>query len=171
MTETVLPVLDALGLARDGQWTADAETVLWRGVPAAWGLRFETDQRFLAAVEAAVATVPGVVRDKIERLLCISAADVETSVTKSKRAHEELRIRFGRPSAALPFTEEQVRRGLPRQRENDLDWVFFRHWRLGRGWLDEAAKARALEIFHDQLAIAMRKAVIARLYPDGFVWE
>ncbi|NJS40549.1 MAG: hypothetical protein HC783_17860 [Rhodobacteraceae bacterium] len=56
-------------------------------------------------------------------------------------------------------------------RGNALDWIFFRHWRLGRGWLDETDAGRALHIFHDRLAITMRRAVVARLYPDGFVCD
>lgn len=167
----VIPVLEALGLARDGRWTAEAETVLWRGMPAAWDLRFETDLRFLAAVEASVATMPGAVREEIDRLMRIGAADVAASMAESERAHEDLAIRFARPSPTPPSTTEQARRSLLGRRAHDLDRVFFRHWRLGRGWLEEAQSRRRLEIFHDGLAIAMRKAVVARLYPDGFVWE
>lgn len=101
----------------------------------------------------------------------ISAADVAACVAESERAHEELAIRFGRPSPTAPYTTEQARRSLLFRRENDLDWVFFRHWRLGRGWLDEDQSRRRLDIFHDGVAVAMRKAVVARLYPDGFIWE
>lgn len=169
--EVVIPALEVLGLLRDGHWTAEAETVLWRGMPAAWGLRFETDQRFLTAVEAAVAQVPEEVREDLDRLMRISGADVAACVAKSERAHEDLAIRFGRPSPTAPYTTEQARRSVLFRRENDLDWVFFRQWRLGRGWLDAAGQARRLDIFHDGLAIAMRKAVVARIYPDGFVWE
>lgn len=169
--ETVLPVLEALGLLRDGRWTAEAETVLWRGMPAVWGLRFETDLRFLGAVEAAVTSMPGPVRAEIDQLMRISATDVAACVAQSESAHEELAVRLGRPSPTPPYTTEQARRSLLFRRENDLDWVFFRQWRLGRGWLDAAGQARRLEIFHDGLAITMRKAVVARLYPDGFVWE
>jgi hypothetical protein len=169
--EMVIPALGMLGLLWDGRWTAEAECVLWRGMPAAWGLRFETDQRFLAAADAAVASMPGPVRDEIDRLTRISAADVAACVAQSARAHEELAMRLGRPSPTAPYTTEQARRSVLFRRENDLDWVFFRQWRLGRGWLDAAGRARTLEIFHDGLAIAMRKAVVARLYPDGFVWE
>ncbi|HEY6917801.1 MAG TPA: hypothetical protein VI412_00970, partial [Tabrizicola sp.] len=101
----------------------------------------------------------------------ISAADVAACVAQSERAHEDLAIRLGRPSPTPPYTTEQARRSLVFRRENDLDWVFFRQWRLGRGWLEEDQSRRWLDIFHDGLAIAMRKAVVARLYPDGFVWE
>ena len=169
--EMVIPALEVVGLVRDGRWTAEAETVLWRGMPVAWGLRFEIDMRFMAAIESALATVPAAVRDEIDRLMRISVAAVAACMAQSERAHEELAIRFGRPSPTGSYTTEQARRSLLFRRENDLDWVFFRHWRLGRGWLDEDQSRRRLEIFHDGLAIAMRKAVVARLYPDGFVWE
>jgi hypothetical protein len=169
--EMVIPALEVLGLLRDGRWTAEAEIVLWRGMPAAWGLRFESDQRFLAAVEAAVTSMPGRKREEIDRLMRISAVDVAACVAQSERAHEELTIRFGRPSPTAPYTTEQARRSLMFQRENDLDWVFFRQWRLARGWLDEDQSRRRLDIFHDGLAITLRKAVLARLYPVGFVWE
>jgi hypothetical protein len=170
--ETVLPVLEALGLLWDGRWTADAECILWRGMPAAWGLRFETDQRFLVAVESAVATMPGALGEEIDRLMRISAAEVAEGVARSVAAAEEARVRWGHEARIPPpQTEEQVRLGFPMRRANAVDWVFFRQWRLGRGWLDAAGQARKLDIFHDGLAIAMRKAVVARLYPDGFVWE
>lgn len=171
VAKVVILVLQALGLLWDGRWTEDAETVLWRGMPAAWGLQFETDQRFLAAVEAAVATMPGSLREEIDRLMRISAADVAACVAQSERAHEELAIRFGRPSPTSPYTTEQARRSVLFRRESDLDWVFFRQWRLGRGWPDNAEAMRRLEIFHDGLAITMRRAVVARLYPGGFVWD
>ena len=171
VADMVLPALNALGLIRDGRWTEMAETVLWRGMPGAWELGFETDARFLAAVEEAVATMPGVVRQEIARLMRISAADVAAGVAQSERARADLAIRLGRPSPTTPYTAEQAWRSLMFQREGDLDWVFFRQWRLGHGWLDEDQSRRRLEIFHDRLAIAMRKAVVARLYPGGFVWE
>lgn len=169
--EVVIPALEVMGLLRDGRWTPEAETVLWRGMPATWSLRFDTDLRLLAAVEAAVTTVPKPVREEIDRMMRISAADVAAVVAQSERAHEDLAIRFGRPSRTPPYTTEQARRSLLFRRENDLDWVIFRKWRLGRGWLDAAGQARTLEIFHDGLAITMRKQVVARLYPGGFTWE
>ncbi|MFM7446461.1 MAG: hypothetical protein ACKO2N_21645, partial [Tabrizicola sp.] len=146
--------------------------VLWRGMPTVWGLRFDGDPRFLEAADAAVATMPMAVRGEIDRLMRISAADVAEGVAQIVAAAEEARVRWG-PKARIPppLTEEQVRVGLPMRRANAVDWVFFRQWRLGREWLDAAGQARTLDIFHDGLAIAVRKAVVARLYPDGFVWK
>jgi hypothetical protein len=49
---------------------------------------------------------------------------------------------------------------------NNLDWLFFRRWRLADGWLVPKEAGKALQIFHDPLAIAMRCAVTKRLYPN-----
>ena len=170
--EVVIPALEVLGLLRDGRWTAEAECVFWRGMPAVWGLRFDGDPRFLAAVDAAVASMPMAVQEEIDGLMRISAAEVAEGVARSVAAAEEARVRWGHEARIPPpQTEEQVRLGFPMRRANAVDWVFFRQWRLGRGWLDAAGQARKLDIFHDGLAIAMRKAVVARLYPAGFVWD
>jgi hypothetical protein len=171
-TPEVVSVLEALGLAKDGQWAQAAETVHWRGLPLEWALGFEADPRLQAAVEDTVNRLPPARRAEIDRLMRVTDADVAEGVARSVAAVEEARLRWG-PQAQIgaPSTPEQMRAGLPRLRENALDWIFFRNWRLGRGWLHEATAPRALEIFHDRLAIAMRRAVVARLYPGGFVWE
>lgn len=169
--DMVLPMLEALELVAQGRWTEAAECVLWRGSGRVWDISFEDDPRFLAAVEAAVRTVPDAVRLEIDAAMRISEADIAASVERSLQAREEMQLRFGRPSLFPAQTAEHVRKWLPRERENRLDWIFFRRWRLGRGWLEETQAGRALEIFHDRLAIAMRRTVIARLYPGGFVWE
>lgn len=168
----VRQVLEALGLVQDARWTAAAEVVHWRGSGGAWGLGFEADARFLVAVEKAVTTLPAERRSEMDGLMWVTEAQVAEGVARSVAAAGEARIRWG-PQARIgaPATPEQVRAGLPMTRENDLNWIFFRHWRLGRGWLDEDQARRALEIFHDRVAIAMRRAVVARLYPGGFVWE
>lgn len=167
----VVTALEALGLVADGRWTAAAEPVLWRGMPGAWGLTFQEDARVLAAVEAALATLPGAMRDQIDALMRITEEAVSASLARNLAAREEQRLRLGREPTYPVFTAEMARRGLAFRREGDLDWLFFCHWRLGRGWLDEATAARALEVFHDRLAITVRRAVIGRLYPGGFVWD
>lgn len=62
--------------------------------------------------------------------------------------------------------EEAARRGVAFCRAFELDWLFFRRWRLPDGWLEPDPPERALEIFHDPLAIAMRKGVVGRLWPE-----
>ena len=171
-TQDALWVLEALGLAKDGHWTPAAETVHWRGLPLEWALGFEADARFQEAVEDTVNRLPPARRAEIDQLMRVTDADVAEGVARSVAAAEEARIRWGPQAKIGPSaTPEQMRAGIPRLRENALDRIFFRNWRLGRGWLDEAQAGRALEIFHDRLAIAMRRAVVARLYPGGFVWE
>ncbi|MDR9807947.1 hypothetical protein RJJ11_27025, partial [Rhizobium hidalgonense] len=64
-----------------------------------------------------------------------------------------------------PKTPEQVRETVRWIRRHDIDELFYKFWRLGDGWLSADEAARALEIFDDSLAIAMRKAVVVRLYP------
>jgi hypothetical protein len=170
-SEPVIQVLEALGLAAGGRWTAAAEVVHWRGSGQEWGLSFEADPRFEAAVASAMATTPGPVRREIDGLMRITAADIAEGVAQSRAAVEELRATYGPKGTGAPKGEAQVKRSLAFRRENDLDWVFFWRWRLGRGWLDQALEARALDIFHDRLAIALRQAVVARLHPEGFVWD
>ena len=164
----VVPALEALGLVAGGRWTVAAEVVLWRGSGGAWGLSFEEDARFLAAVESAVRTMPDAFRMEIDGLMRVRVEELATPPAQ----YDAPPPPSGKDQfVAAPPTLAQKQRLVAMRRERDLDWIFFRHWRLGRGWLDEASAGRALEIFHDRLAIAMRKAVIGRLYPGGFVWE
>jgi hypothetical protein len=163
----VLSVLGALGLVDRGAWTAAAETVLWRDQPKAWNLDVPSDLRFVEAVERALATMPDGVGAEMDRLVTITEEDVAAAVARSAAAHEEARARYG-PKARIggsPFTAERARRSLEFRRRNDLDWVFFRRWRLADGWLSPREADRALEVFHDRLAIAMRRAVMARRHP------
>lgn len=140
-----LRTLQSLGLVAAERWTDAAETILWRNWPNAWAIRFLDDPRFLAAVNVAVVTMPRDIRDEILGL--VNVADVE--VLAAAR-------RTGRSLPAMRAALVQVRR-------HSLDWVFFRSWRLGDGWLTEPCRARPLDIFHDDLAIALRAAVVERI--------
>jgi hypothetical protein len=64
-------------------------------------------------------------------------------------------------------TPEATRRSLAFQRRDKLDWIFFRRWRISDGWLTTEQAKLALEIFHDPLAIQMRRAVVEHLYPEN----
>ena len=79
--------------------------------------------------------------------------------------YEEQRVIFG-PNARIgsPHTVDQARKGLEFASRNKLNWLFYCRWRLSDGWRADAVST--LKIFHDSLAIAMRRAVIGRLYPD-----
>jgi hypothetical protein len=68
-----------------------------------------------------------------------------------------------------PLTTEKARLSLVIASEGTLDMPFFRRWRLDDGWLSPQAAERALEIFHDPLASALRRAVVERLYPETLI--
>ncbi|MEM9147862.1 MAG: hypothetical protein AAGC57_16890 [Pseudomonadota bacterium] len=164
--EDVLVLLQALGLVADGRWTAPSETVLWRTQPQAWGLDVVSEMRFVEATEQAVRTAPKDIWAQMSALVTISQADIAETIAQRRKALEETRVKHG-PMARLskPLDRDGALRGLVFQRQNQLDWRFFRGWRLAGGWLSSAEAARALPIFHDQLAIAMRRAVVPRLFP------
>ncbi|GAB5470719.1 MAG: hypothetical protein Kilf2KO_37490 [Rhodospirillales bacterium] len=92
-----------------------------------------------------------------------------TAAEQARRAaaYEEARAKHV-PKAHLggPVTSDKMRASLPFQRRGDLDWLFYRHWRLADGWLKPEDAKRALKIFNDPLAAMTRRAVIARLYTD-----
>ncbi|WP_458393402.1 hypothetical protein [Rhizobium brockwellii] len=166
-TPEALSVLRALGLLTEGRWTEIAETVFWRDWPEEWDMDFHSDPRFSDAVEQALATIPADIRVEMDKLVTITDTDVTAAVKRSASAVEESRAKYG-PNASIgqPDTPEQARRGLEFLRRAELDWLFFRHWRLADGWLAPKEASKALEIFHDDLAIAVRRAVAKRLYPN-----
>jgi hypothetical protein len=164
-----LAVLQALGLIAGGRWTDDAENVLWRVQPKAWDMDVTSDRRFIAAVQKAVDTLPEDIQSKIDRLLVISDEDVESARALEAAAIEkENNSVKDAPNALLgrPSTSAETRRSLIILRSGDLDWLFFQRWRLPDGWLSTDQAEHALEVFHDPLAIQMRRAVIERLHPD-----
>jgi hypothetical protein len=162
-----LAVLHALRLVDNSQWSEHAETVLWREQPRAWDLDVLTDPRFEAAVERAFGTIPDDVREEISKLVVISSNDIDVSIAQHRAAIEEMRRQYG-PKARIGRlrTPEETRRSLAFQRRGELDWVFFRRWRLHEGWLTIKQADLALEIFHDPLAMQMRRVIIGRLHPD-----
>lgn len=163
---TVLSVLECLGLVRDHRWTVAAETVFWREQPTEWGMNITSDPRFQTALERAITAMPGDIRADLDRLVTITDADVAEGRAK-RRAHQQLHTEHG-PSRviSLPLTSQSVREGLTFLRRHELDWLFYRNWRLHDGWLGPDERSQAMAIFHDPLAIMMRQAVIAKLYPE-----
>ncbi|MER8894937.1 hypothetical protein [Mesorhizobium sp. M0676] len=164
----VQSVLLALGLTSDAGWTKAAETIFWRaGHPPGWAVDFQADRRFSAAAERACADIPDDVREELDRLSTVTDKDIDTTLAKNAARYQELRSQYG-PNAKIHVftTNEQARRSLESGRRHDLDWLFFRRWRLGDGWLSADQAKRALEIFHDPLAMAMRRTVMGQLYPD-----
>ncbi|MEP1442644.1 MAG: hypothetical protein ABJK39_06500 [Hyphomicrobiales bacterium] len=166
--DELLSVLSALGLIEKDQWAARAETVLWRISPKEWTLDFETNPRFQNAINHAVEQMPDRIRDEIENMINITDEDVDAATVRMENEIKVLREKYG-PQLRAPnsIDAKKVRRSLEFQRSNNLDWIFYRNWRLDTGWLSEAEAARALDIFHDPLAQAMKREVIALLYPNA----
>ncbi|MBT0778455.1 MULTISPECIES: hypothetical protein [Paracoccus] len=163
----VLLVLRALGLVGSGQWTAAAEPVLWREDPQEWRLDIAADPRFRLALDRAIDEMPADIRRELDRLVTISEADVTEGLIRREAHQEGLRAELGADLViCLPLTRESVKQVLVFVRNRELDWLFFSNWRLPDGWLSPPARRRAMEIFHDSLAIRMRRAVVTRLYPD-----
>lgn len=163
----VLSVVQALGLLVEDHWSKAAETVLWRVQPSEWRMDVKSDPRFTHAVEQALDTMPSDIGVKMDELVTITDADVTTSMTQRTLWEEEQRAKFGpKVSVGPPIRPEQARRSLEFKCGNDLDWLFFRRWRLADGWLAPREASKALGIFHDPLAIAMRRSVTKRRYPD-----
>lgn len=151
-----------------GGWQPEAETVLWRCQPRTWRLQVTGDVRFAAAVQRAVATVPGDIAGQMARLVVIGDADVAGAVGQSAAACAAARAKYGpRARIGAALTPDAARRSLMFRRQHDLDWLFFRHWRLAEGWLTANDPEARLEIFHDPLAIQMRQAVVGRLHPES----
>ncbi|WP_373051164.1 hypothetical protein [Thalassovita aquimarina] len=163
----VISAMNALGLVAVARWTDEAETVLWRIQPRAWGMDIASDPRFAEAVKNTVYTVPSNIQTQFDQLVTITEDDVASSMASHEAALKEPREKCApNARAVMPKTAAEIRRSLAFQRRNTLDWMFFRHWRLSDNWLSDDQAGRALPIFHDPLAIQMRQAVIARLYPE-----
>jgi len=162
----LLQTLVSLNLVANGQWTDVAETVLWRDEPKEWQMNITADPRFVEAVTYAFKTMPEGIRVEIVRLVSITEADLAEKKTQLLTGVENMRAEYG-PQANIhtDVTPEGLRRSLEFSRRHDLDWLFFRRWRLPDGWLTSEGAKKTLNIFHDPLAIAMRRAVIARLFP------
>lgn len=163
--EEILSVLRPLGLVAENHWTDDAELVLWRKQPRAWGLNVAADRRFAEAVEVACTIMPADIRQEVDGLKIINDAEVDELISRLISQVEDMHARFGLPlSPAL--TPEEARKSLESGRPDHLNSLFFRRWRISDGWLTASGAKRALEIFHDPLAMMMRRAVVSRLYPD-----
>lgn len=163
----VLPVLRALGLVDAGRWTAAAEPVFWREEPPEWRLDIAADPRFRQALGRAINEMPAHIRRRLDRMVTITEADVTEELIRREAHQEGLRAEYGASRViGVPLTRESVKQGLVFIRIHDLDWLFFSNWRWPDGWLPPSERKRTMEIFHDSLAIRMRRAVVRRLYPD-----
>lgn len=162
-----LPVLRALGLVKSGRWTAAAEPVLWREEPQGWNLDITADLRFQHAMHLAITEMPADIRHEFERLVTITEVDVTEGLIRREIHQRGLRSEHGANRViCLPLTRHSVMKGLVFVRIRELDGLFFTNWRLPGGWLRQSERERALEIFHDKLAIRMRRAIVSKLYPS-----
>ncbi|MGB3689297.1 MAG: hypothetical protein WBA02_08355 [Jannaschia helgolandensis] len=161
-----LQMLERLGLISDGSWTKEAEFILWRTSPKNWTLEFLSDERFLEAVQKAVATIPDHIAAEILELIVINDNHIDELIIWHEEKIAEGRDKYG-PKARLGEvpSRKYAQRSLEFSRRNALDWLFFRHWRIDDGWLSEKGAESAIEVFHDRLAISMRKSVLKQLHP------
>jgi hypothetical protein len=159
-----LPLLKVLGLVADGAWTEQAEMVLWRRQPRAWDLNIIEDTRFGDGLAHCLETMPQDVVEAMSNLANITAEDVAVAVARQEAANADLiaqyplQARFDRT-----VTCDQEFRGLVFIAENQMNDLFFNGWRLEDGWLTDTEKRRALPLFHDPLAIQMRRAAFTEM--------
>lgn len=165
--DDVTQVLLALGLIKDGAWTKSAELVLWRCGAKAGGATFATDPRFTAAIETCISAMPGDIRSDLSRFASITETEIAAERDRYQAQLADWGARYPRNPAQPPPTDEGLRRSIAFRRGHDANWLFFRHWRLADGWLSPPEAARALEVFHDPLAITMRRVVVERLFPGS----
>lgn len=166
--DKTLNALSTLGLIETNTWAKRAELIFWRVQPKAWNMNISEDPRFVDALAKACETMPADIRDEMSNLTVITDEDIEASVAQSEAASLKMRARFGlKAKLGTSWTEEQARRSLASSRSNRIDWFFFRRWRILDGWLTSEQAANALDIFHDPLAMEMRRHVIQKLYPNA----
>lgn len=159
----VTSILRLLGMLDGFEWTDAAETVLWRDCPPEWRIDFTSDPRFINAVEDACQYMPAHIREEVDRFSVITGEDIAVHSSGGSYQNED------GTEAVLsmpPKTPDQVRQTILWIRRFDFDELFYKFWRIDDGWLSPDEARRALEIFNDPLAIAVRKHVAARLYPD-----
>jgi hypothetical protein len=162
----LLPVLQSLGLVKNGCWTEAAETVLWREQPAEWELKVTADPRFVTAVNLAATAIPKDIRSELNRLATITDADVARVMARKQHRQDRLEAEALQERSFIdPPTPESVRDRFIFVRRHDLDDLFFDSWRLQDGWLPPDERSRALSVFHDPLAVQTRRAVVRCLYP------
>lgn len=162
----VIYALERLNLVSGGHWTEVAEFVLWRTQPKNWALDFTNDPRFISSVERTAETMPDDIILEIENLLSVTNEQIANHIEWHRVEIEKMRTKYG-PKAHLqtPPTADQAKRSIEFSRKNEMDWLFFRRWRMEEGWLSRKQAKAALKIFHDRLAISMRKSVIKKLHP------
>ena len=164
----VLSILRLLGLVNEGSWTEQSEIILWRVQPKEWEMDIASDRRISNAIKTTVNTIPEDIRYELERLVKITQSDVQKQIALSIKNQEDHQKKFG-PKARTSkiLTTERAMKSIAYIRQGNIDWLFYRRWRLIEGWLSDGEAKHALDIFHDPLAIAMRRNVLELLYPNS----
>ncbi|WP_280171557.1 hypothetical protein [Agrobacterium pusense] len=162
----MITLLEGFGLVKDRFWTQHADAILWRYGVSEWGIDFDRDHRFVEAIKESVDHMPEDIRSEIDRLVEVTNEDAVLLQHRMEAYYGDLNAGTGYSPVRKSITLEQLRSSLISARCTDLDRLFFRRWRLSGNWLSPDDAERALEIFRDRLATAMRKAVVARLYPS-----
>ncbi len=165
-----LRVLSALGLIADGTWTKAAELIFWRIQPGEWGMDVSTDPRFTRAVEHACRTMPTDLRAECAALVRVTDSEVSADMARYEAAQAATLAKFGPKAKSGPVINAAAsRNSLARRKTGEMQWMFYKRWRLAGGWLSGDDLHRRLEVFSDPLANQMQRAVIARLYPGSDV--
>jgi hypothetical protein len=169
VTDEGAAIMGRLGVLAGNEWTEIAETLMWRERPYEWELDFTGDPRFAAAVQSALDEIPDDIATEFDRLLTITDSDVVGWRRVSAEHAAGLEKEFGTRVISLSDdkSDEGIRKTIKKVRLHDFDWLFYRRWRLGDGWLSPIEAMDALEVFNDPLAMSVRAAVLER-YEVGF---
>lgn len=159
-----MPLLEVLGLVADGAWTQDAELALWREQPRAWEMEVTADPRFHKGLDLCLSTMSEEVVETMHDLAEVTPEDVYAAVARQEQANAELIRKY---PAQAKFDRTVTRDGqfhsLIFDAKHQMNDLFFAGWRLLEGWLAPTEQSRALPLFHDPLAMDMRKAAFTEM--------
>jgi pellino protein len=162
-----IATLQGIGLLDGMAWAATAHHVLWRVADRFWLGDLAEQPQVAEIIDATCATLPADVAAALSDLATITEDQIDDFLTQRTKAIAKMREEHG-PNARIhdhDMTRAEAYDSILFQRPHDMDWLFFRRWRLADGWLSEPQAKRAIGIFSDPLAEAVRKAVIPKLHP------
>ncbi len=160
----LLPLLEALGLVQDDQWTEAAEFVFWRDQPRAWEMAVTDDPRFEAGIKRCLQTMPTAIVATLQDLVIITPDDIAAAVERQEAANADLVKRFpAQGKFDRTVSPDGQFRTLISVAQDKMDWHFFRGWRFVDGWLSDRERERALPLFHDRLAQQMRDTTLSAM--------
>ena len=159
-TDTCLELLGVMGLVSRGHWTDEAKVVLWRTSPKEWALDLAQAAEFKTALSDCVGSCPSDVNEEIGGAVSLDASDIARELDAFEGRFDQMK----RPLPPHQDLLDRVRSSLIFRAENKLDWLFFEGWRIKDGWL---AREEAIPVFHDRLAIEMRRALVLAMFPGS----